>query len=66
MRGQLRGPSGRRIDARLSPVQEMPQTRWPSAGRVGPVKRDWLDLTFNVLLGLGAIGTLVLLADAFH
>ncbi|MDP9765381.1 hypothetical protein QO006_002832 [Deinococcus enclensis] len=30
------------------------------------MKRDWLDLTFNVLLGLNAIGTLVLLADAFH
>lgn len=51
---------------RSGPVREMPQTRWPSAGRVGRVKRDWLDLTFNALLGLGAIGTLVLLADAFR
>jgi hypothetical protein len=30
------------------------------------VKRDWLDLTFNALLGLGALGTLSLLVDAFH
>lgn len=30
------------------------------------MKRDWLDLTFNALLGLGAIGTLVLLADALR
>lgn len=42
----------------------MPQTRLPSAGRVGRVKWDWLQLTFDALVCLGALGTLVLFVDA--
>lgn len=29
------------------------------------MKRDWLDLTFNVLLGLAGLGFVVLIAVSF-
>ena len=43
-----------RQTGRLSPI------------KVGRVKRDWLQLTFNALMCLGALGTFALFVDALY
>ena len=45
-------------------MAQIRQTERPSPNRVSRVKRDWLQLTCNALMCLGALGTFALFVDA--